>query len=332
MRTWALLALSICFAAGTAFADVSNEVIVGIEGDSTEESTDFDGTDISGALETKNTLFTVRYTHFFSPITEDEAPVDLRRFYQHPSSLSAGLAFFGSSLQDGTTAGSEIDTERTVSMLLLGGEYYFPTNTGLFLNIAAGSGTATTTIGGAAEPDTDLAVTFSDIGLRQYAGRSVAFELRFHAESVESTPSGEPKTTSDTAVTYLGVRGVIADTVGLLFEIGGGEREERAVATTTYDVAAVNAEIAAYAGRQLSFRLGIELETEELTGLPSGFGHENTTARTTLAARYWFNERFGMEVPIYAETTEEKVTVPLLGEATQTVRNSGAGLYAAFRF
>jgi hypothetical protein len=60
-------------------------------------------------------------------------------------------------------------------------------------------------------------------------------------------------------------------------------------------------------------------------------GTRFSTARTTLAGRYWFSERFGMEVPIYSETVEQKDT--LFGvEQTTKVTNTGIGLYAAFRF
>ncbi len=101
--------------------------------------------------------------------------------------------------------------------------------------------------------------------------------------------------------------------------------------TTKYDVAAVNFEIAGYIGKQLSLRLGLEAETEELQGMTAGFEHTTTTSKTTLAARYWFSERFGMELPLYSETIEHKTVFPG-GDFKDEITNSGAGLYAAFRF
>jgi hypothetical protein len=134
-------------------------------------------------------------------------------------------------------------------------------------------------------------------------------------------------------VAYLGARGVIADVVGLMLELGGGKREDAyGGITIKYDVGAVNLEGAVYIGKQLSFRLGIESEAEKLTGAPAGVEHTTTTTRATLAARYWFSERFGMELPIYSEAIERKTATAGFGETKETMTNNGIGLYAAFRF
>ncbi len=324
MKKWTLVVALICLAAGTVFADVSNEVIVGLEGDSTNEET------VSAAdPETSNSLFIAQFTHFFAPIKEDDKSIELRRFYQHPTNLSAGLALFGNTYKDDTSA---VDGEGGGIMLLLGGEYFFPTNTGLFLNIGAGSGTFEETIGGIAQPDVESDFSSLDLGVRQYVVPNVELHLRLSGQSLESTSSGSPKYTSDRSVTYLGARGVISDVVGLLFEIGGGEREdERAGITTKYDIGAVNAEVAGYIGKQLSVRLAVEVEGEDENGLPAGNEFTTTTARTTLAVRYWFSERFGMELPLYSETREDK-TVSGGIETKEEIKNGGIGLYAAFRF
>jgi hypothetical protein len=217
-------------------------------------------------------------------------------------------------------------------MLLLGGEYFFPTNTGLFLNIGAGSGTVKETFSGVAQPDVDLEMGRFELGVRQYIGQSLAIQLRLDSESIESKPSGLPTTTDDKAVVYLGARGVIADMVGLMLEIGGGERElDAGAGATKFDVGAVNFEIAGYIGKHLTVSLGIEVESEDLQGMPTGIEHVTTTGRTTLAAKYWFSERFGLELPIYSEKVERKTVFPG-GEFKDEMTNSGIGLYAAFRF
>jgi hypothetical protein len=330
MRKWMLMLAVLCIAAGTAMADVSNEVIVGLEGDSTSEWTGPNGEDLTDTQDTSNSLFIVQYTHFFAPLKEDDRPIELRRFYQHPSTLSAGLAFFGSTDKDTTTPS---DAETGAAMLLLGGEYYFPTNTGLFLNIGSGSGTTQVTSGGTVQPDEDLKIGSVEFGVRQYLVPEAEVHLRIEGESTETTQPGLPTSTSDKSVVFFGGRGVIKDVVGLLFEFGGGEREDESGGfTIKYDVAAVNIEVAGYIGKQLSVRLGIEAEEEDMQGAPAGIEHTTTTGRTTLAARYWFSERFGMELPLYAETTELKTVVSGVGESKETRTNSGIGLYAAFRF
>jgi hypothetical protein len=332
MKKWTLVIALICLAAGTALADVSNEVIVGLEGDSTDEVTSSTGADLNGKLETSNSLFIAQLTHFFVPLKTDDKPIELRRFYQHPTNLSAGLAIFGYTDKDSTNPGMVFDGEGGGSMLLLGGEFFFPTNTGLFLNIRAGSSTFEGKINGIAQPDLDSDFSSLDLGVRQYVVPNVELHLRLSGQSTESTPSGMPKRTSDWSVTYLGAQGVIKDVVGLLFEIGGGEQEnETAGVTTKYDIGAVNAEVAGYIGKQISVRLAIEVESEDRNGLPAGFEETTTTARTTLAARYWFSERFGMELPLYSETIEEK-NVNAGIESKETMKNGGIGLYASFRF
>jgi hypothetical protein len=332
MRKFIVFAVLFCFAAAPAFADVSNEIVVGLEGDSTSKVESNVIVDPESKIDRKNSLFTVQYTHFFTPLKDDEKPIDLRQFYQHPSTLSAGLAFIGMKDKDNTFPGFETDSKASAGVLQFGGEYFFPTSTGLFLSIGLGGGTLEQTVAGVSRPDTDVALSMFDLGVRQYIGQNVALHLRFHGDSTEFTQSGSPDETIDSAVTYLGVRGVIADVVGLMLEIGGGKVEDEQGGTTDkFDVAAVNFEIAGYIGKQLTLRLALEAEEEKETGMAAGNEHKTTTARTTLAGRYWFSERFGMELPIYAESTEEKFIGPV-GEAKLKTTNSGIGLYAAFRF
>jgi hypothetical protein len=332
MKKWIVIAALICLAAGTASADVSHEVIVGLEGDSTSDVKSSTGADLNGKLETSNSLFIVQYTHFFSPLKEDDKPIELRRFYQHPSTVTAGLVFLGSTDKDSTVPAAVSDGKGSAGMLLLGGEYFFPTNTGLFLNIGGGSGTFEETIGGTAQPDVDIKLSSLDLGVRQYIVPSVELHLRLHGESTESKQSGF-KQTSDKSVTFLGARGVIADVAGLMLELGGGEREDESGGITIkYDVSAVNAEVAGYFGKQFSLRLGIGVEEEKMKNAPAGVEHTTTTARTTLAAKYWFSERLGLELPLYAESIERKTVTAGFGEAKDTVTNSGMGLYATFRF
>jgi hypothetical protein len=71
MKRWILVIALICLAAGIASADVANEVIVGLEGDSTSDVTSSTGVDLNSKLDTKNSLFTVQYTHFFTPHTAE---------------------------------------------------------------------------------------------------------------------------------------------------------------------------------------------------------------------------------------------------------------------
>ena len=331
MKRLITIAVLACLAAVPAYADVSNEIIVGLEGDSTSKVESNFITDPKSKIDEKNSLFTVQYTHFFTPLKDDDKPIDLRQFYQHPSTLSAGLAFIGMKDKNHAFAGFETDTERSAAVLQFGGEYFFPTNTGLFLNIGFGGGTIDQTVNGVSRPEIDIAHSMLDLGIRQYIVPSVEFHLRYHGESTENTQSGSPDATRDIGVVYFGGRGVIADVVGLMLEFGGGKREDEFLGTTKYDIAAVNFEIAGYIGKQLTLRLSLEAEEEKETGMAAGNEHKITTARTTLAGRYWFSERFGMELPIYAESIEEKFIDPV-GEANLKTTNTGIGLYAAFRF
>jgi hypothetical protein len=333
MRKLIVITVLFCLAAVPVFADVSNEVVVGLEGDSTNKVESNYITDPKSKIDTKNSLFTVQYTHFFTPLKEDDKPIDLRQFYQHPSTLSAGLIFIGAKDKDSTIPGSETDSKLSASVLQFGGEYFFPTNTGLFLSVGVGGGTVEQTVAGVAQPDIDLSHSRLDLGVRQYIVPNVELHLRYHGESTENKQSGFADETIDSGVTYLGGRAVIADVVGLMLEFGGGKAEDKFGGTTIKsDIGAVNFEIAGYIGKQLTLRLAIAAEGEKMTGPPAGEEHKITTARTTLAARYWFSERFGMELPIYAESIERKDTFPVSGEQTLKTTNNGLGLYASFRF
>lgn len=331
MKKLILFAVLCCLASAPAFADVSNEMIVGLEGDSTSKVESNVIADPESKIDTKNSLFTVQYTHFFTPLKDDDKPIDLRQFYQHPSTLSAGLAFIGRKDKDYTNPVSLEDDKASAAVLQFGGEYFFPTNTGLFLNIGFGGGTIEPKVNGVSQPDIDIAHSMLDLGIRQYIVPSVEFHLRYHGESTENTQSGSPDATRDIGVVYFGGRGVIADVVGIMLEFGGGKQEIEFLGTTKYDIAAVNFEIAGYIGKQLTLWLAVEAEEEKETGMAAGNEYKITTTRTTLAGRYWFSERFGMELPIYAESTEEKFIDPV-GEAKLKTTNSGIGLYAAFRF
>ncbi|MEK6744696.1 MAG: hypothetical protein AABZ15_13865 [Nitrospirota bacterium] len=331
MKTRLLIIALVCLAAGTAFADVSNEVIVGLEGDSSKEikqSVNGVETDLTGSMKNSHSQFSLSYTKFFDPLKDDNTAIELRRFLQHPTTLSAGLIAFGATEKDSTIPE---DMKVNASLLVLGGEYYFPSGTGLFLKIGGGSGTLEDTVSGIKQPDTDISLGMYDLGIRHYVVPNLALHLAFTGDSSKTKQSGV-ETTSKTKVTLLGVEGVIENLVGLRFEIGGGSRtDEHGTVTDKFDVGQLNFGIGFYAGKQLSFRLDLEVEAAKQTGMPSGFEYTESKGRTTLSATYWFSEQFGMQLPIYSEGTEEKTISPL-GENKLTTKNSGIGLYAAFRF
>lgn len=318
---------------GTARASVSHELVVGLERDSSRKVTDSSGADLTDTIASKNVLYLAQYTHYFSPLAEDGRPIELRQFYRHPSTFSAGVAFLGIADKDRTVSGLESDTSRILSMLLLGGEYFFPTGTGLFLNIRSGSATVKNTIGGVAQPEVDLESGRIEFGVRHYVVPSLEFHVAVRSESETLTPPGGQESASDRGASFLGVRGIIKDAVGLSFEVGGGEREDTTGGSTArFDITALNLEGAVYVLSGLSFSLAIEAWFENGTGLPAGFEYAKTTSRSTLAVRYWFSERFGLDLPVYAVRVKERTVVPLLGETKLTRTNKGTGLYALFRF
>ena len=322
MNKWIVIVALFCLAAIPAFADVTNEVFVGFQGDGSTKVTDAAGNDITDNMKIGNSQLSGLYTHFFSPLTDDEKPIELRRFYQHPSSLSVGLLFSGSSERDSRVPFAVRETKSGVGMLLLGGELYLSTNTGFFLDFGGGSGKEKVTIAGVDLPETDLKVSRVDFGVRQYIGPEFMMHLRFQGETTETTPAGMSKDTSETGLLIFGVRGVIRDTFGLAAEIGGGERNDKISGSEiSYDVSVVNLEGNVYVGKEFSFGLKLEGETQKRTTLPE---HTTKRGRSTLSARYWFSEKVGLEVPLYGETIK--------GEGSEKTESSGLGLYASFRF
>jgi hypothetical protein len=334
MKKWIVAAALLSLAAGTAAADVSNEVIIGLEGDRSYEvvrSTGGTATDISGSYETGNSLFIVRYTRFLDPLKDDAAPVGLRRFLQHPSTLSAGVIAIGRTVDDAGLLSRREDT-LGVRMIVLGGEYFFPTNTGLFLNLGSGSGTFEQNVNGVTQSDADVTARRFEFGARQYLTPNAELHLALAGESMKREQGGS-EMSQKKSVAMLGVQGVITDMVGLAFEFGGGKRTDSSTGSPDedFDVGRIDFAITAYAGKQLSFELAAEAEVAERTGLPSNQDYTESTARTTLSAAYWFSERFGMQLSIYREKHETKDVVSF-PETKLTERNRGAGLSAGFRF
>ncbi len=334
-----LMTAAVFLAAGPAFANVSNEIIVGIEGDSSNEVTQSVGgvtTDLTDTFKVSNSQFTLQYTRFFEPLMNDDSPIALRRFLQHPSTLTAGLVALGHTVEDTTILGTDKEITTNASLLALGGEYFFPTNTGLFLNIGFGSGTQKDSVNGVDQPELNEDLNTYEIGLRQYVAPSVALHLtvsgnKIHAYTKDAVPAWIVDRKE--SVVLLGVDGVIKKMVELSFELGGGSRTDTQTgsAGTDFDLGEVNFAAAVYPGNHLSFRLDVEAESVKQTGLPSGFEYSESTARVTLSATYWFSERFGLRLPIYSQTDETKDVVGSL-ETKTTEKDSGLGLYAGFRF
>ncbi len=323
------------FSAGQALADVSHEVIIGIEGDSSTEVKDSLGNlslDQSDNYKVKNSLFRAQYTRFFDPLKDDDTPIELRRFLQHPTTVTTGIMALGQTVEDNTISTSRTNTETQASFLVLGGEYFFPTNTGLFLNLPLGSGKYKQKVNDVSQVDMDLDASNYELGVRQYLVPSVEVHLAFSGDSTRGKQDSF-ETTQKRALTLLGVKGVIASTVGLSFEIGGGKRKATSTGSPDedFDAGRIQAGIAVYAGKNLSFSLDIKGDAAKQTGMASVEEHTESTARATLAATYWFNERFGLQLPIYSETTETKNIIASL-EAKHTEKKGGIGLYAAFRF
>lgn len=322
MKKWIVILIALCFSAGTAVADVTNEVVVGFEGDGTTKVTDAAGNDITDTMKIGNSQFTLQYSHFFSPLKDDEKPIELHRFYQHPSSLSVGTISMGHFERDSTNPILVRETKRGTGMLVLGGELYLSTGTGLFLSVGGGSGKEKTKVAGIDLPETDLEVSRIDFGVRQYIGPEFLMQLRFQGETIDTTLAGFSKDTSETGLLLLGVRGVIRDTLGLAAEIGGGERKDKVSGfDVNYDVIMMTLQGDAYVGKEFSFGLKIEGETVKRTTLPE---HTVKTGRSTLSFRYWFSEKVGLTLPLYAETVK--------GDGSEKTESSGMGLYGTFRF
>lgn len=334
---FSLLMISmICLAAGSAFADVSNQIIVGFEGDSTEEVTQSVGgvsNDLTDTFKTENSLFVLQYTRFLKPLKEDGTPIELRRFLQHPSALFAGLVSTGQTVEDSTIPEK---TERSASVLVFGGEHYFPTNTGLFLNLGFGGGTLKETVSGIDQPERNIDVNTYEMGVRQYVAPALRLHLVLSGEKTHTyTENTAPASIQDTTqnVLLLGAQGVIRKKVGLSFEAGGGSRTDTLTgsADEEFDVGRLNFAISVYPGKKLSFKFEMGADSAEQTGLPSGVEYTESRARITLSATCWFTERFGMHFPIYSETRETKDVAGSL-ETKTTEKNSGLGVYAGFRF
>lgn len=242
IKNWWILGLALCLSAGHSFADVSNQVIIGLEADSSKEVTGSAGglsVDLTDSYKTANSQLTVEYTRLYTPLKDDETNIELRGFIQHPSSASIGLTAISQTTEDNTNPGSPSEGKGNVAALMVGGEYYFPTNTGLFLSLGGGNGKYEQTVNGTEQPDTDLNIIMYQFGVSQYIGSSVRLHISTSGESFKMEPGGSgTEIQSKQNLMHLGGKGVIANLVELSGEIGGGKRTDQrtGVADDEYDV------------------------------------------------------------------------------------------------
>lgn len=322
MKIGMLTAAMLCLMASTAMADVTNEVLAGFENDWPAKVTDAAGSDITDDMEIYNFLLLLQYSHFFAPLKDDAKSIELHRFYQHPSSISIGMAQKAHFVRHSTNPVLVRETKRLEPLYTLGGEYYFYAGTGLFLNIGGGSGREQTETAGVDGPQTELEVSRSEFGIRQYIGPEFLLQVRFQGDTTASTTAGSFKITSKTGLLLIGGRGVIRDTIGFGAEIGGGEEtEETGGARISYDMIMINLQGDVYVGREYSFGLKIEGETRKRTTQPE---HKVTTGRSTLSFRYWFSEKVGLTLPLYSEMVKDTLSGDTISQ--------GGGLYGTFRF
>lgn len=349
MKKRNLVCVSVLLAtSSTAFADVSHQFTLGLESDSSSEVTidtinkinpALSGSeDVSGAVDESSSLFTLSYSYFLTPIKDDTTPYDLRQFYQHPSIVSVGLASFSAKSEDRTDPASTLKLDSSSGALMLGSEYYFPSDTGIMVGLGGGSGTITVDAGTfRAEADVDLSIF--QFGVRQYAAKNVAFHLLMSNDETSGNLTGVVvgKMKETKRVTKLGTNVVFNDIVGVVFEVGRGERENEspfslvAGKADTYDVAEVKTELTFYSGKQFSILLGVDLNGQFQTGMPSGNRHEITESKVRLTPRYWFSENLGLEAGLYSITSEELQEDPG-SNITTTTKSSGVQINLGYRF
>lgn len=351
MKKRNLVCVSVLLAtSSTAFADVSHQFTLGLESDSSSEVTidtinkinpALSGSeDVSGAVDESSSLFTLSYSYFLTPIKDDTTPYDLRQFYQHPSTVSVGLASISAESEDRTEPASTLKLDSSAGALMLGSEYYFPSDTGIMVGLGGGSGTVTVNEGTLFRTEADVDLSIFQLGVRQYAAKNVAFHLLMSNDETSGNLTGGVvgKMKETKRVTKLGTTVVFNDTVGVVFEVGRGERESElnssaiiGTVAETYDVAEVKTELTFYAGKQFSILLGVDLNGEFQTGMPSGNRHEITESKVRLTPRYWFSENLGLEAGLYSITSEELQENPG-SNITTTTKSSGVQINLGYRF
>lgn len=315
-----LLPLLVC-------ANTSHEFIAGLERDSSSE-----------VVAEENSQLTLAYTYYLAPLTDDAPHIDLRSFYQHPSRISGGIGVLNNESEDRTDPANVIKSDMSANLLLLNGEYYLPSNTGLLLSLGSGSGSLSVSMG-AYETKADVELKMFNLGLRQYAAQNVAFHIRSSSEEFTGDLTGavQGSVKEQKSLVLLGGQVVFADVVGFMLEAGRGEKESDSPFTLVagtpdnYDVAEVKAGLTVYASKRFSLLLGVELDGQFQQSMPAGHSHEITGSKVRLAPRYWFSENLGMEVGIYNVTTEE-LTVTPASNTTTTSKSSGALLNLGYRF
>lgn len=335
--------LSILTTASMAYADVSNEFLISVNGSTVGEYKDKNNltgvtTDYKDKKKEGKATIGVQYTRFFSPLKDDGSSIELRRFHQHPSALAVQLGAVSSVSEDTSNPLSKDETSYSIPLIGLNGEFYLPTNTGILLGAMSASGEWKQKINNVETSKADLKMGVFEAGIRQYLFD--ALELGVTYSSTETTYA--PKNTTTEFKEKKGIltgraKLILANTVGLMAAYGGGNVESSsnipASTTTKYDYGEATGELQFYGGKRFSIRLGGTATAQKQKEMAAGSKNETTTAKGYISPKIWFGENVGLELTAYSTKKEDnsKSTGPA-SDTTKSSTENGGEINLSIRF
>ncbi len=333
-----MLCLLLLIASGPAFADVSNELMVGTESDSAQQ---IKGTlynihqDYSDYYRTANYETDLQYTRFFSPLRDDGTPIELRRFLQHPSTIFAGLGVVAAITKDYSDPLGFLERRGKNSLYAIGGELYSSGGTGLILDYGKGDGWQQEKMNGIIQPGTKIHLASSEIGVRQYVAPKLSIHLAVVEDSWSATQRYAADIESETRTTLIGAQGVLGESVDLAVELGRGHGSDKQSGNDylTYNVNQTDLTVTYLVGKH--FSLALDADEERTNSSAPGSYPSNYTEiekTFTVSPTCWFSEMLGVQVSLYTRLYKYE-GAPVFGVLTVTdEKDNGIGAYASLRF
>lgn len=344
MRKKIVLAVLLMLATvSLAYADVSNEFLISIDGSTVGEYKDknnLNGVTIDYKDKKKEGKATlgIQYTRFFSPLKDDGSSIELRRFHQHPSALAVQLGAFASVKEDNSNPLVLQEESYSVPFVGLNGEFYLPTNTGFLLSAMGGSGELKQKINNVeiTTGKADLKVREYQAGIKQYLFDALELGVTYSKqESIYAPKNTTSEYKEEKGVLSGHAQLIIANTVGLMAAYGGGTVEEGWTnsPTTKSDYGEATGELQFYGGKIFSIRLGGTATAQKQRDMPAGSKIETTTAKGYISPKIWFGENVGLELTAYSTMKEDnsKTTGPA-SDTTKSSTENGGEINLSVRF
>ena len=246
--------------------------------------------------------FTFDYTFFLKPVEGMNLPNDLKEFILHPSKLNIS-ANIGDEEEEYDEGG---DSKTDWKGFNIGGEYYFPSRTGIAASYASGS--ATKKISEYDEWDLDIDKRSISLGVNQYLGNTHKLYFKYTNDDYDyDYKDSDYKWDRSIDWFYFGWAKATGESSRFLFNLeflyGSGkvDHDNREIQNDIYATRILFGPAFSRFAIYFCFDIGVELSETEYeyagdnpssVGFLFGFG---------INPVFWFGDRFGLGIVSYSE-------------------------------